>query len=182
MVWSLMIGGLTAQLPLVVDVDDFGNVVYRQRLAGELSVDLDLKEFPFDTQRLLIDVISYQYSPDEVRFSRSARFAANVEAFSVEGWSFSLRETKFWEFSVPAAGVVRPRMTFILEAQRNAQYYLLTMFLPMSLIVFMSWTAFWIQPNIVPPRIAISTASIFSLSTSRGSCPATHDVHPGGAA
>jgi hypothetical protein len=27
----------------------------------------------------------------------------------------------------------------------------------------MSWTAFWIQPNIVPPRIAISTASIFSL-------------------
>jgi len=37
------------------------------------------------------------------------------------------------------------------------------MFLPMSLIVFMSWTAFWIQPNIVPPRIAISTASIFSL-------------------
>jgi hypothetical protein len=37
------------------------------------------------------------------------------------------------------------------------------MFLPMSLIVFMSWTAFWIQPNVVPPRIAISTASIFSL-------------------
>ena len=33
----------------------------------------------------------------------------------------------------------------------------------MSLIVFMSWTAFWIQPNVVPPRIAISTASIFSL-------------------
>ena len=155
--------GLTAQLPLVVDVDDLGNVVYRQRLAGELSVHLDLREFPFDTQRLLIDVISYQYSPDEVRFSPSARFAANVEAFSVEGWSFSLLETKFWEFSVPAAGVVRPRMTFILEAQRDAQYYLLTMFLPMSLIVFMSWTAFWIQPNIVPPRIAISTASIFSL-------------------
>ncbi len=155
--------GLTAQLPLVVDVDDLGNVVYRQRLAGELSVDLDLREFPFDTQRLLIDVISYQYNPDEVRFSPNGNFSANVEAFSVEGWSFTLLETKFWEFSVPAAGVVRPRMTFILEAQRDPQYYLLTMFLPMSLIVFMSWTAFWIQPNIVPPRIAISTASIFSL-------------------
>lgn len=37
------------------------------------------------------------------------------------------------------------------------------MFLPVSLIVFMSWTAFWLQPNIVPPRIGISTASIFSL-------------------
>ncbi len=155
--------GLSPKLPLVVDVDALGNVVYRQRLAGELAVDLDLEEFPFDTQHLPIDVISYQYSPDEIHFSPSTRIASNTEAFSVEGWRFSLLETKFGEFSVPAVGVVRPRITFVVEAQRKAQYYVLTMFLPMSLIIFMSWTAFWIQPNVVPPRIAISTASIFSL-------------------
>jgi len=155
--------GLTFKLPLVADVDDLGNVVHRQRLSGEMAVDLDLKEFPFDEQQLAIQIISYQYSPDEVRFSSNAQVAANVEAFSVEGWSFNLQETEIGEFSVPAVGVVRPQITFVVEAQPNAQYYLLTMFLPMSLIVFMSWTAFWIQPNVVPPRIAISTASIFSL-------------------
>jgi hypothetical protein len=155
--------GLSARLPLVVNVDGLGNVVYRQRFSGELAVDLDLQDFPFDSQQLPITIISYQYSPDEVRFSTNAIFAVNDEGFSIEGWTFKLLETKFGEFSVPAVGVIRPQMTFILEAQRNAQYYLLTMFLPMSLIVFMSWTAFWIQPNVVPPRIAISTASIFSL-------------------
>ena len=155
--------GLSPQLPLVADVDALGNVVYRQRLSGELAVDLDLKDFPFDTQLLPIQIISYQYSPDEIRFSPSARIAANTESFSVEGWSFSLLETKFGDFTIPAFGIARPQMAFMVEAQRNAQYYLLTMFLPMSLIVFMSWTAFWIQPNVVPPRIAISTASIFSL-------------------
>jgi len=155
--------GLSAQLPLVVNVDALGNVVYRQRLSGELAVNLNLKEFPFDTQQLPIQIISYQYSPDEVRFSRNAKIAADVEAFSVEGWSFSVPEAIFENFEVPALGIARPQMTFVVEATRNAQYYLLTMFLPMSLIVFMSWTAFWIQPNVVPPRIAISTASIFSL-------------------
>jgi len=155
--------GLTNRLPLVVNVDALGNVVYRQRLSGALSVGLNLRDFPFDTQYLPIDIISYQYSPDEVRFSTNARLAAHLEEFIIEGWSFTLSETKFGEFSVPAAGVVRPRITFMLEAQRKSQYFLLTMFLPMSLIVFMSWTAFWIQPNVVPPRIAISTASIFSL-------------------
>ena len=155
--------GLDPKFPLVVNVDALGNVVYRQRFYGELAVDLDLKDFPFDTQQLPIDVISYQYDPDEVRFSENSRIAADVGAFSVEGWGFRLLEPNFGEFSVPAVGVVRPRMTFILEAKRNAQYFLATMFLPMSLIVFMSWTAFWIQPNVVPPRIAISTASIFSL-------------------
>jgi len=132
-------------------------------LSGELAVDLDLKDFPFDTQQLVVQIISYQYSPDEVRFSTSAQLAANVEGFSVEGWRFSLLDTQFEEFEIPALGVARPQMTFVVEAKRDALYYLLTMFLPMSLIVFMSWTAFWIQPNVVPPRIAISTASIFSL-------------------
>ena len=155
--------GLTPKLPLVVDVDVLGNVVIRQRLSGELAVNLDLKDFPFDTQQLPVQVISYQYRPDEVQFSNNARMAANIDGFSVEGWSFSLLEADIGEFSVPAVGVVRPQVTFVVEAKRNAQYYLLTMFLPMSLIVFMSWTAFWIQPNVVPPRIAISTASIFSL-------------------
>jgi len=155
--------GLSPKLPMVAEVDVLGNVVYRQRLAGELGVDLDLKEFPFDTQQLVIKVISYQYSPDEVQFSGNTIIASDTEAFSVEGWSFSLLETDFGEFSIPAVGVVRPQVVFAVEAQRKSQYYLLTMFLPMSLIVFMSWTAFWIQPNIVPPRIAISTASIFSL-------------------
>jgi len=155
--------GLSARLPQVVNVDGLGNVVYRQRFSGELAVDLDLQDFPFDSQQLPITIISYQYSPDEVRFSTNAILAVNDEGFSIEGWTFELLETQFGEFSIPAAGVVRPQMTFILEARRNARYYLLTMFLPMSLIVFMSWTAFWIQPNVVPPRIAISTASIFSL-------------------
>lgn len=72
-------------------------------------------------------------------------------------------EPEYGEFSVPAIDVVRPRLTYYVEAQRNAQYYLLTMILPMSLIVFMSWTVFWLQPDIVPARIGISTASIFSL-------------------
>jgi len=155
--------GLTRQLPLVADVDAQGNVVIRQRLSGELAVKLNLKAFPFDTQRLPIQIISYQYSPDEVRFSRESSFAGTVEEFSGEGWSFRLLDIDFGEFTVPDAGVARPQVTYIVEAQRKTQYYLLTMFLPMSLIVFMSWTAFWIQPNVVPPRIAISTASIFSL-------------------
>lgn len=126
-------------------------------------MNLDLKDFPFDKQYLPIDIISYQYRPDEVRFSANSSITADLESFSVAGWSFSQREKIFGKFEIPTTAIVRPRMTFIVEAQRNSQYYLMTMFFPMSLIVFMSWTAFWIQPNLIPPRIAISTASIFSL-------------------
>ena len=154
--------GLTPQLPKVVNVDDSGTVTYRQRLSGELATNLEFKEFPFDTQRLPIDVVSYLYSPDEIRFAPGLHIGV-TDSFSVEGWRLEMLEPEVGEFTIPTAGVVRPRLTFVVEAERNSRYYLLTMFLPMALIVFMAWTAFWIQPNIVPPRIAISTASIFSL-------------------
>ena len=106
--------GLSAQLPLVVNVDALGNVVYRQRLSGELAVDLNLKEFPGDTQLLPIQIISYQYSPDEIKFSPNARIATRQEAFSVEGWSFSVPEATFGNFEVPALGISRPQMTFVI--------------------------------------------------------------------
>lgn len=155
--------GLTPQLPLVAEVDDRGNVDYRQRLSGELAADLIFRDFPFDVQRLPIDIISYQYSPSEVSFALNVDISGDDGSFAAEGWRLTLLGPEFGEFKVPAERGVRPRLTYIIEAERNTRYYLWTMFFPVSLIIFMSWTAFWLQPNIVPPRIGISTASIFSL-------------------
>jgi hypothetical protein len=55
------------------------------------------------------------------------------------------------------------RLTYSIEAQRNSRYYILTVFLPVSLIVIMSWLVFWLPPDVIPSRVGISTASIFSL-------------------
>ena len=155
--------GLRPQFPRTADIDDAGNVTLRQRLSGELAVALELREFPFDKQRLPIHFISYRYSPDEVRLSFNTEISADAGSFSAAGWRLKIIEPEYGELTIPAAGIVRPRLTYVIEARRDPQYYLLTMFLPMSLIVFMSWTVFWLQPDIVPARIGISTASIFSL-------------------
>ena len=120
--------GLSAQLPRIADVDDLGNVVYRQRLSGELAVALELREFPFDKQRLPIDFISYIYSPDEVSLSLNTDISADAGSFSAAGWRLRILEPEYGEFTVQAIGVVRSRLTYYIEAQRNAQYYLLTMF------------------------------------------------------
>lgn len=155
--------GLNRQLPLVADIDDLGRVQYRQRFSGDLAVDLDLREFPFDTQHLPITIVSYQYSPDEVRFASPTALSMDDRLSNADDWQYKMLEPEIGDFTIAAAGVVRPQLTIVIEAQRNARYYLLTMLLPITLILFMAWTAFWLQPNIIPPRIGISTASIFSL-------------------
>jgi hypothetical protein len=155
--------GLRSQLPLVVEVDDLGNVRYRQRVTGALSFESKLQQFPFDSQTLLVDFVSYAYTPEEIEWAPGSGVIGDGSSITADGWELRILEPEFSDFTIPGEGVVRPRLTYLIEAKRDVQYYLLTLFLPMSLIIFMSWTAFWLQPDIVPPRIAISTASIFSL-------------------
>jgi hypothetical protein len=155
--------GLNPQLREGVEVDDLGNVKYQNRLLGELAADLEFKEFPFDVQRLPIDIVSYEYTKDALQFALIPGFVDQADRFSIEGWSLRQLEPELGVYVVPVDGTELPRLTYLIEATRDSDYYALTMLVPMSLIIFMAWTVFWLQPNIVPPRIAISTASIFSL-------------------
>lgn len=155
--------GLSPQLPLVADVDNRGGVQYQQRFTGELAVDLDLREFPFDTQILPIEIISYQYSPDHVRFSTPSAISLGDRRLSADSWQFKMLQPETGEFTVSATDVARPQLVFAIEAKRKAFYYIVTLLLPITLILFMSWMVFWLQPDVIPTRVGISTASIFSL-------------------
>ncbi len=154
---------LIRKLPQIATVDQSGQVIYRQRLSGELSANFDFREFPFDTQPLTIDVVSYAHVPDELSFSTSSELSEGVTDISVDGWRLTVQGSQFNEAIVASTGVVFPRLVYTIEAKRDSNYYLLTLFLPMTLIVFMAWSVFWLQPELTPSRIAISTASIFSL-------------------
>jgi len=155
--------GLKNQLREGVEVDDFGYIKYANRMAGELKVNLEFQRFPFDVQRLPIDIVSYEYTTDELQFSVASTVVDQSANFSIEGWHLRQLEPVIHTFVTPVDKIQLPRLTYIIEAKRDSEYYVLTMLIPMSLIIFMAWTVFWLQPNIVPPRIAISTASIFSL-------------------
>jgi hypothetical protein len=155
--------GLTSQLREGVYVDDLGNMQFRNRFSGDLKVDLEFKHFPFDEQHLPIALVSYEYTIDEMQFSVDSSFVNLADRFSIEGWKLEQLEPIFDNFVVPVDQTRLHRLTYIIEAKRDSDYYVLTMLVPMALIIFMAWTVFWLQPEIVPARIAIATASIFSL-------------------
>jgi len=155
--------GLKIQLPRVAEVDDDGNVSYLQRLTGPMAADLRFEKFPFDTQLLRIVIVSYRYTPEDIKLSFDGEISGDDGSFSAEGWNFKILEPEIGEYAVPGRVADRAMLTYFIEADRNTRYYMLTMILPMSLVLFMSWTVFWLQPDNVNPRIGISTASIFSL-------------------
>ena len=155
--------GLSLKLPLVAEVDSDGNVVMRQRLSGRVAVDLSLHDFPFDSQRLMLDIVSYRYAPSELVFSEETRFFADTSTFSADGWLFEILPPEKSVFRLDQDGEGRSELILAIASQRKAGYYVLTLALPMTLILFMAWTVHWLQPSIIPARMGMSTASVFSL-------------------
>ncbi len=155
--------GLDMLLPDVASVDRDGNVVLRQRLVGPLAADLDLHEFPFDSQELRIDIVSYQYSPAELVYSAESEFVANVDDFRSKGWAYEalVPELSVYKLTEDEAGT--SQLSFKLRAERKSGFYVLTLALPMTLILFLAWLVHWLPPNVVPPRIGMASATVFSL-------------------
>ena len=155
--------GLDRLLPETATVDRQGNVVARQRLAGPLAVDLDLRDFPFDTQRLSIDIVSYEYSPSDIVFSEASELVARLDDLGGEGWTYAAMEPERSVYRLKDDGRGGSQISFAIMADRQAGYYVLTLALPMTLILFLAWMAHWLPVDVIPPRMGTATATVFSL-------------------
>ena len=155
--------GLDMLLPEVATVDRQGNVVLRQRVAGPLAVDLDLREFPLDTQRLTIDVISYQYDPGELVFSDQSSMIARFDDLSEGGWVFSAVDPEMSVYRLRDNGGGTSQLRFSVMAERQASFYVITLAVPMTLILFLAWMVQWLPPDLVPARMGMASATVFSL-------------------
>jgi hypothetical protein len=54
-------------------------------------------------------------------------------------------------------------LLFAVKAERETAYYLITLGLPMTLILFLSWMAYWLPIDVVPARMGTASATVFSL-------------------
>jgi hypothetical protein len=167
-IWDPKLGivnerSLDALLPEVATVEPDGSVTSTQRVIGELGARMNLRDFPFDTQILTVDLVSYGYSPGEVELRPKAKTTNGLESFSASGWRLQLGRAYSEPLVIPAIGEQRSQVKFEIDAERDADYHRWTMYVPLVFIVLMAWMVFWIDPSLIPSQIGLSTASVFTL-------------------
>lgn len=148
----------------MVEVDKNGIVTYRQRFSGDLSLPLNLKDYPFDKHTLSIIVASFRYSPEDVAFEVDTNRSGRAETFSIAGWSIDddggTRISPYY-FAPQARNI--SQVFFEYSASRHFGYYFWRAIFPMMIIVFMSWSVFWISPNQMGAQIAVASTTILTL-------------------
>jgi hypothetical protein len=151
--------------PEEVDVAPDGTVVYRQRYYGQLSAELDLRDFPLDHHRFRLQFVIPGYGPEEIEF------LPNTEGFgegrspdmTVPDWSVGPFEIRAAPYAVIPGGREIAGMEGAFEAHRHLGFYVGKAFVSVAIIVFMSWVVFWLGPQHVGPRLSVSVTSMLTL-------------------
>lgn len=157
-------------LPETLDVEPDGTVVYRQRVLGSFSEQLNLHRFPFDADDFRVHVVLPGHRPEEVEFVPDAAavaaglpFAAGAaEDLSLQDWRVT-SVTARPEPYVIGRGVEIAGYAVEFHAERRARHYVLTVLVPLVLIVLMSWTVLWIDPSQTAPQVSIAITSMLTL-------------------
>lgn len=175
-IWSPQIlvvnqqGRLNLSLPKVAKVEPDGSVTYMQRYTGKLSQPLNLAKFPIDKHRFNIHIVTPGYTLNDLKFipdnTHGFNGGAIAETLSLPDWEVSHFEIKS-EAYVPIPGVQTPGFKMSFDAERHFGYYIWQIILPLSVVIIMSWAAFWLRADQIGVRIGIGTSSVLTLIAHR---------------
>ena len=154
---------ISKQLDDIFRVDPAGNVQYIQRYLGDFSSPLDFKEFPFDKQRLALQVVSFRYGPEEVEFVLDQQRTGRRGQLSLVGWSIGQGKAEVTTEYLQVQDRNLARVDFTLDVKRQRPFYIIKALIPLILIIFMAWSVFFIDPSVIGPQIGIPTSSVFAL-------------------
>jgi hypothetical protein len=148
-------------------VEPDGLMSYVERFDAALTSTFHLKSFPFDAQKLEIIIHPFTVQQPFVTFVPSQLpvwTAAEFNSYSsLESWQF-----KSITFGIQSAASQFGKNTmaearFQIAVERRYGFYLWKVFLPLLLMVIMSWSVFWFDPPEVSSQVTIAVTTILTI-------------------
>jgi hypothetical protein len=149
------------QLEAAAEIQPDGSVRYVQRFQGTFSSAWDLRRFPFDAHQLPVTLV-VRAGADEVRLVPDDTLIRSADKLSNPNWRIGQPVLTSGEYPVqPGRNLALLEMR--LPVERRSGHYVWKLIVPMSMVVFMSWAAFWISPQHIAPRVGLSATSMLTL-------------------
>ncbi len=146
-----------------VVMDTVGNVTYTERFYATMSCKMDFKKFPFDSQRLVIQLESFGFSDTVMVFDNVQHNALNTDDISINEWKITGSRTYANEYLYKThlrKGAGFYRFNLEIDIERNPEYYIWQFLLPLALLILLSWFVFWISN----PEVQVSLAFTLMLT------------------
>ena len=170
-VWTPQLEMINAAAPRSRDevsimVSPDGTVRYAERLLVRLSSRFELRRFPFDSQRLVIIIHPFLTYGPSIRFKLndvSTWTASEFKDFSsLAQWHLTGLQSKVG-FVPTYSGLTMPEARFEIDVERRSSFYVWKVFLPLLLMVFLSWAVFWIEAGDLSNQVQVAVTTILTV-------------------
>jgi hypothetical protein len=133
-------------------------------MVGDFGMSMDLRDYPFDQQTLGLTAVTL-YGPDEVALRIGDDDLVALSDIGVPGWRSVPDSAAVTVASLSAPGRTRVvnSVTVAVSVTREAGFYFWKLIVPVSLIVFMAWGVFWIDPGNLEPQVALSASAALTF-------------------
>lgn len=156
-------GRLFSRWPETVSVEQGGQVTYLQRVSGTLSSYQKLYEFPFDKQVIALRFYPLHWSAGKVNFLIDEQFTGLSPLLNISDWNVTGAEAELVEEYIDAIDQIKSGYLLEISAQRYVSFYFWKIMFPIALIVAMSWSVFWINPEKFGTQIGTSATSVLTM-------------------
>ncbi len=159
-----------------ITVGPRGDVTYAERFFAILSARFDLRKYPFDRQELGVYVHPFTTDANQIVFTLANSGVWKASEFeeysSLAQWNLGMLRPRISVHPVPGGGTISG-VVFPIVAARRYTFYLWKVFLPLVLMVFVSWGVMWIEPADLASQVQVVVTTIltviafaFAISTS----------------
>ena len=176
----------TGWFPQLILVNESGlyekhGVLLRVRSDGSLSlfetvdavakIDLDLRKYPIDQQRLEAVFHVLGFDNNEIILRLEPDFNdGNLdidELFQIPQWHMTGIKSSIGTRNTPLIGKGATTSTFIvgIDLQRRSFFIFRLVILPLIIIVMLSWSVFWMDKTSLGDRISVSFIGILTAVT-----------------
>jgi hypothetical protein len=149
-------GNRWTQNRLVVLHQD-GHAIYFERFSTNLQVDFDFSKYPFDSEEFIFQI--------DAIYPERFYYFTDLEGYSEISPEHGEDEFVIGEFQTEVTSVeastqeTSSRFTFRFGGPRHLDYYFLQIFVPLMLIMAVSWVTFFLRDY--GRRIEVASANLF---------------------
>jgi len=153
-----------SEIAIMVSPD--GTVRYAERFSASLSSKFDLRRFPFDQQRLIVIIHPFLVDGPRMKFRQDETSTWTASEFktysSLAQWHLTSMHSELL-IAPTYGGLTMPEARFEIDVERRSSFYLWKVFLPLLLMVFLSWAVFWIEENDLSNQVQVAVTTILTV-------------------
>lgn len=151
---------------VLLEIEPDGAMTYLEKFTGRIETPMALERFPFDTQRLRAYFEVFGFERGEVQLEVDPASTGRAHRYvNLAGWRLLDVAAAVEDGSHAMDGSTRHfhELVVTLDVRRRPGFVVVTILLPLTLLVMLTWSVFWMADDSISDRLNVTFIGILSV-------------------